>query len=249
MNAITNVSPAVAPVSEVSPKIRRDGYGAIYPSDVPALVQALLERVLSEIGFEPGIESLNERGGFIANNCSVYGWDLSQGLVALQFRQAWKRKENHWLSSKKVYALAGLDEGDQLFCHAVASSFQRMRDIDNAYPIDVVRWAESKIFRIPVARLSTIIRQGDVALVPVRSIPAAAVPSDKAELVLRGSHRVVFGGVYRRDPETKRRFVDGMVRIDHIPGQHKAIDADGRFEIILGARREDLDFVDANTVD
>jgi hypothetical protein len=242
MNITTNVTAAALNITQEMPE--RNKYGAL--KGVPSSIMALAYAAMREIGFTKGIETTNRGKGFIANNFEIYGYDVARQLVAMQLRQSWKAKANHWLNTSKVYCIAGIDEG-QSFCHAIPSSFQRIKNLDETSPEAVVKWAESKIFRVPVERLAGIIRQGDVALVPVRSIPRDAQKMDSRTLTLRGSHHVtVDGDAFEQDG---RHWIDGVVQIDHTPGQHRSIDAEGRFEIVLGARRDDFTFIDANTAD
>jgi hypothetical protein len=214
----------------------------------PAEAMALAARVNKQIGFVSGIESVGKRGGFLANNFEVYGYDLNRNLIAMQYRQAWKANENRWLRIRKAYVLAGLDEGDQVFSHVLNTSYQRNPNLGESSAEQVIRWAESKIFRLPLHRLHTIIRQGDIALVPVRSIPRTAPMVDLSTLTLRESHKVLIDGLCFLDRNSGRIWVDGLVQIDHTPGQHKSVDAEGRFEIVQGERGY-ARFIDANTVD
>lgn len=244
MNAITENTIAAKTVTDVD-EFYRGRFGEI-TSKIPAEISSLIERVLKEISFEEGVTSRNRRGGFDAFNCDVYGYDVKRKLAAIQLRYSWKRRESDWLNTSKWYALVGIDEG-QIFSHVIDTSFRRNPDIDDATPEEIVRWAESKIFRVPVARLDTIIRQGDVALVPVRSIPRSAKKIDGKDYryTFRKSHKVRVDGWAYIDEESHRHWLDGIVEIDHIPGQHKPIGGEGRFEVVCG-KRLDVDF---STVD
>lgn len=216
---------------------KRDRYGALPCDSLPKRVKDLTLSVVKLIGFSAGVTSTNRKGGFVAHNFDVYGYDGN--LVALQFRQTSREKEGYWLQQEKIYALAGIDDG-QLFCHAIPSSFRMMRNIDQAAPPDVVRWAESKIFQVPLARLNTIIRQGDIALVPVRSIPRDAIKVHNNRILFRKSHKAMIDGdLYELDG---RFWVDGLIEIEHLPGQHRAIDAQGRHEIVRGIRLASVEF-------
>lgn len=242
MNAITEVlSSAPDTATRVLPW--RDRFGALSRERLPADVQNLLLRVLSEIGFREGVIG-RRRGGYDAFNCDVYGYDVERNLIALQVRHTWCDKDKGWTRQQKWYGLAGEDEG-QLFSHVIPTSFRRIPDLSCMTPAAVVRWAESKIFRVPVSRLGTMIRQGDVALVPVRAIPRTAVVTTEKRITIRGSHEVFVDGAVYKDHVTGRRWADGLIEIDHQPGEHRAIDAEGRFEIVAGTRLN----VDFNTVD
>jgi hypothetical protein len=243
MNAITEIQPA--PVLTSPLNIRRGAFGQI-TDGVPASISALVEKVLTEIKFYEGVVSRNNRGGFDAFNADIYGFDVERNLVAIQLRHSSKRRESDWLNTHKWYALAGIDEG-QLFSHVIPTSFRRNPDIMRASAESVVRWAESKIFGVPLDRIGTIIRQGDVALVPVRSIPRSAKPIDGKDYkyVFCGSHKITIDGTAYIDNSTARHWADGLVQIDHLPGQHRSIDGQGRFEIVVGERLD----VDFSTID
>ncbi len=243
MNALTEILPAPVLTSPI--RIRRGTFGEI-KAGAPDSIRALVEQVLRKIGFAEGVTNRNRRGGFDAFNADVYGFDAERNLVALQLRHSSKRRESDWLRTHKWYALAGIDEG-QLFSHVIPSSFRRNPEIHTASPESVVRWAESKIFRVPVARLDTIIRQGDVALIPVRSIPRSAKPIDGKDYdyVFRGSHKISIDGTAYIDEATDRHWADGLVQIDHTPGQHRSIEGQGRFEIVIGERLD----VNFSTID
>lgn len=235
--------------SLVTPTFERDSYGALHSDSVPASMHALLKAVIAAAGIRVGITRTNKRGGYDAQRVDIYGYDVERNLIAIQIRHTWLRKEGYWIQQKKYYALAGVDEG-QIFCHVIPSSFRQMKDLAEATPGAVVKWAESKIFRVPLARLNTIIRQGDIALVPVRSIPRSAslVQSGTgrlSEVTLRSSHAVKVDGQLYKDAESGRIWTEGLVQIDHEPGQHRSIDAEGRFEIVEGERLD----VSLNTVD
>lgn len=244
MNAVSETH-IQAPLTSQVADYKRGSYGEI-TSRLPSSIADLLKNVLKEINFSTGIVSRNKRGGFDAFNCDVYGYDVERNLIAIQLRHSWKRRDTDYLSAKKWYALAGLDE-EQIFSHIIDTSFRRNPGVYEATPEDVVRWAESKIFRVPMSRLGTIIRQGDIALVPVRSIPRSAKKIDgKAyHQIFRESHSARVDGYAYVDEYAGRHWLDGIVEIEHKPGEHKPIGAEGRFEVVVG-KRLDADF---STVD
>lgn len=230
------------PISRPAP--HRDEYGALPRRQLPDAISAVLAAVKREVGIHEGIVDRNKRGGFDAMNVDVYGYDVDRSLIAIQIRHTWRKKQGYWTQQNKFYALAGVDDG-QIFCHVVPTSFRFVRHLENKSPEDIVRWSESKIFRVPLTRLESIIRQGDVALIPVRSIPRTAEALDEKRIVLRDSHTVEVDGTFYRDAETGRTWANGLVQIGHEPGQHRPVDAEGRHEVVVG-RRINVDF---NTID
>ncbi len=246
MNAM-NAEPKNHSMEAYSLLVRRNSFGAI-KSGYPTAIDGLLKAVCNATGIETGIIERNKKGGYNAINIDIYGYDIDRNLIAIQIRQTWKIKETYFTNQRKYYALAGVDDG-QIFCHAIPTSFRSIPDLDAKSPEEVVRWAEGKIFRVPPARVATIIRQGDVALIPVRSIPrvATVVQPDAdglSRLIVRESHNVRVDGILYSD-QAGRRWADGLVQIDHEPGQHRSIDADGRFEIVAGEKLN----VRYNTID
>jgi hypothetical protein len=241
MNAISEIKIPSAAVPA------RDHFGAIEWQTAPLAARDLVARIIKLTRFSVGAVHINRGKGWLVGGYDLYGYDLERQLVAIQFRQQWKHKRHYSFAHQRTgYILAGIDAG-KLFTHVMPSSYRRMHGLEDATPGDVIRWAESRIFRTSVARLPTIVRQGDIALVPVRSIPAKAVPAaDQTSLTLRDSHEVLVDGQLYEAKDEGRYWVNGLVEIDHLPGQHRAIDAEGRFEIVLGVRGE-LDFVTANS--
>jgi len=220
--------------------VRKDKYNAIY--NYPQPVADLLQQVQSAAGWETGIKSFWNGLGYEARSIEVYGYDVSRRLAVIQIRRRLKINSCQHRETNTIYTLVGVDEG-QVFSHPLPSSPRRIHRLYTMDPADVVRWAESKIFGIPIAKLHTIIRQGDIALVPVRSIPKGATPvqgsaDGKVHTVcLRESHLVqvdgtllVKYGVY---------YAEGLVEIVHLQAEHKAISGEGRFKIVAGQRAKD----------
>lgn len=226
----------------ISRTVSRDDFGAL--EYLPDEIKALVEMVKKSAGWETGVTSAGmKRGGYEARNIDVYGYDLSLDLAVIQIRRAWKKKESWFTQVTKVYALVGIDEG-QVFSHPLASSPRRNPNLEDMTPEEVVYWAESKIFGVPVSKLYTITRQGDVALVPVRGIPHAALPLSTGRfglttlesgvhvLTLRGSHQVhIDGEVFEAGGSL---YADGAIEIVHRKGEHKAVCATGKLKIVAG---------------
>ena len=231
----------------------RDSYDAfmLYPGEIKSLVDEVKEAA----GWETGITSEGlGSGGFESRNISVYGYDVARNLAVVQIRRAWKKKASWYTEISKLYALVGKD-GGQIFSHPMTSSPRRNPHLRDMTPEDVVRWAESKIFGVPVSKLDTIIRQGDIALVPVRGIPSVAKTSSDYlqssglhELVLRESHRVIVDGDLYIDPDG-RQYVDGTVEVVHVKDEHRPVSGTGRFRLVLGQRAGSPWWLDAEMGD
>lgn len=225
-----------------SPQIpRRDGFGAIVNADIPVGIDRLVDAVAKRLGWTLGIESTNRRGGYESHSLDVYGYDSDRDLVVVQLRRASRRREGWWQRVQKIYALIGQDDG-QLFSHPLTASPRRIPQLDDMRPEDVVRWAESRIFGVSPKKLDGVIRQGDIALIPTRTIPAAAEPiapdaDGVTRATIRGSHEILVDGALMHTDDGVL-YADGVVEVDHVPGQHAAIAAEGRFRIKAGERGE-----------
>ncbi len=233
--------------------VYRDGYGAI-PS-YPAGIKELISKVRDAAGWETGITHEGfRRGGFESRNIDMYGYDTERSLAVIQIRRAWRKKASWYTDISKVYALVGLDDG-QVFSHPLLTSPRRNRYLGCLAPEEVVQWAESKIFGIPVAKLGTIVRQGDIALVPVRGISRDAIPSPRAvrredgvyTLTMRDSHEVQVDGALLL--HNRALYVDGVVEVVHTKHEHKSIAGTGKFKIVAGERAGSPEWLDATLGD
>lgn len=219
------------------PVLGRNDFGAL--KIVPAETAALVAQVKAAVGWKEGIEDTGYKGGFEARHIDIYGYDVSRQLAVVQLRRCWKKRESWYPEVSKAYALIGVDDG-QVFSHTLDGSPRRQRDFDMQSPEDTVRWAEAKIFDVPVAKLATIIRQGDVALIPVKFIPrdAVEIPLPAGARVHKwtfgGSHQVVIDGqMFETD---SAYYAHGLVEVAHAPGQHRPVAAEGRFRVTVGLR-------------
>jgi hypothetical protein len=218
----------------------------------PAEILQLVSSIKSAAGWETGIEDVgsgNNRG-FEARSIDVFGYDVSRKLAVIQIRRAYKRKVSHFLSVSKAYALIGIDEG-QPFSHVLKSSPRRLPDLCTRTPEEVVAWAEKVIFGLKSeADVSKIKRQGDIALVPVKSIPKNAAPVEAGEVVFRGSHRLV-GRIFKQ--ESGDYFVEGGrdTRMLHTKHEHGAVfTSKGQtFRVVVGMRGDDPRWLSATLGD
>lgn len=229
------------------PFVGRNEFGGI--RNAPQAVLDLVKTVKDAVGWQTGIGDTGYKGGYEARHVDVYGYDVERQLAVVQVRRCWKKKESWYPEVSKAYALIGIDDG-QVFSHTLDGSPRRQRDFDYQSPEDTVKWAESKIFNVPVARLGTIIRQGDVALVRIKALPprvrkVALTDGQRVHTVtLAGSHSVTVDGdlyekvyTFRDGREfVEERYSVGLVESDHARGQHKAVCAEGRFRLAEGLR-------------
>jgi len=194
-----------------------------------------------------GITRLNHRGTrWAALNWDLYGHgrDAHTGalLAVVQVRQAVSGRR--WTQVRKNYYLIGTNEDGTTFAHPVSSNvvhaaIRAGRDVIRAGR-DVIRAVQGWIFGCDYDQ---VIRQGDLALIPMRR--AAGERTPLRSMVLEDSHElqaseIRFGGggvVYAKDP-----------RLVHTPGAHPPVAADGWHKIVSGRRASFWKFA-APTVD
>jgi len=227
---------ATQPTPEYQYSAARNSYGAL--AQVPPEISQLVARVADDAGWFLGAESGGSRRSptFEARNTSVYGYSLAPQLLALvQVRRYFHSKYGG--SLRKSYALVGLD-GDQLFSHPLPSSPLQWAGISSMSPEAAIAAAESKIFRVPVGKLGTLIRQGDIAIIPTKAIPGSAVPVNPGQalhhFVLANSHKLTVDGDLWEAPNGDL-YAHGLIEIDHARGQHHPVDFDGRCRIVIGS--------------
>ena len=175
-----------------------------------------------------GITRLNRRGTrWQALNWDLYGYgtDVHSGelLVVVQVRQAVAGRR--WTRIRKNYYLIGQNEDGSTFAHPVSAMC-----VHHAIRAgrDVLRAVQDWIFGCDYAQL---LRQGDLALIPLRR--AAGERTPLRSMVLEDSHaleasEIRFGAggvVYAKNP-----------RLVHLPGAHPRVEATGWHKIVSGRR-------------
>lgn len=190
--------------------------------------------------WEFGVASLNRRGTrWAALNWDLYGYghDAHSGelLAVVQIRQAVRGRR--WTRIRKNYYLIGTNEDGTAFAHPVSANA-----VHHAIRAgrDVIRAVQGWIFGCDYAQL---LRQGDIALIPLRRAAGERTPLQS--LVLEDSHElqaneIRFGAggvVYAKDPT-----------LIHLPGAHPTVAADGWHKVITGRRASFWTFA-APTID
>ncbi|MGC9216975.1 hypothetical protein [Acidithiobacillus sp.] len=227
------------------PAFARDGYGALvsYPAGVKALVEQVRDAV-----WATGMRGC----GYESCSIEVYGYDEAHSLAVVKIYRAW-RKDASWATETEistVYAMVGITDDGQVFSHPMISSARcnpRLREME---PEAVVRWAESKIFGVPVDRLGTLIQRGDITLVPVCDIPQDATPSPHAiqratgvrVLTLCDNHDLQVNGEILRHQGSL--YVKGMVEVVHAKHARRVLAGEGTFEIVMGIRADSPAWLD-----
>lgn len=177
---------------------------------------------------------------------SALNWDLyavgrdmhsKRLLIVVQIRQYVKARKNYFPQIRKSYFLIGRNEDNHAFAHAVES-----RVIHNAIEKgkDVVKAVQDWIFGCDYHK---VIRQGDVAMIPVKRINPAAEVLDGEKHLIEGSHELAAmdirknGELYARNPI-----------LVHQPGTHPTVSGEGWYKIVVGKRASHWNFA-APTID
>ena len=220
-------------VQEQNEAPQRGSYGEY--NAYPAWVRELVSDAERGGCWSSGFDGNGER--YEAVNADVYGWAEINGdrLALVQVRQVRKRRRRDYLEVRKSYLLIGRLEDGKVFGHGVPSP--RRSSTAMASPEAAVRWILAQhVWRCADGDLNDIVRQGDIALIPIRRMPADAQPIDGETITLRDSHSVR-GTIYRSSTGLYAR---GIVVMDHAPGEHKHVRTKkGLWQIRVG-RREAL---------
>jgi len=155
----------------------------------------------------------------------------------VQIRQYVKARKNYFPQIRKSYFLIGRNEDNHAFAHAVES-----RVIHNAISKgkDVVKAVQDWIFGVDYNK---VIRQGDLAMIPVTRVSPAAVALEGERLMIEGSHELAAldirknGELYAKNPT-----------LTHQPGTHPTVSGEGWYKIVVGKRASHWDFA-APTID
>jgi len=183
-----------------------------------------------------GIQSSNRSGtrGLALNwDCYGFGNDIHSGvfLTVIQVRQtSWNKYGN---SSRKSYFLLGMNEDRTTFAHCVES-----RAIHNAIARghDVVVAIQTWMFGCDYNK---VIRQGDLALVPVRS-PKGDKTNERAASI--GSSRG-YSHLLQCDEVRRNGNLYALNPVlTHNPGTHRKISARGWYKVVNSNRARFWDF-------
>ena len=211
-------------------------------AQVAALVAdaASASKVDEHGSWEFGITRLNRRGTrWAALNWDLYGYGLDAHsgapLAVIQVRQSVSGRR--WTQVRKNYYLLGTNEDGTAFAHPVSANVIHAAIRAGQ---DVVKSVQDWIFGCDYAQM---LRQGDIALIPMRRACGERTPL--RSMVLEDSHaleasEIRFGAggvVYAKDP-----------RLVHTPGAHPPVAAAGWHKVVSGRRASFWRFA-APTVD
>lgn len=183
---------------------------------------------LNGTSFEVGIESDSKKRGS-AVNVTVMDHDETLGLFVLQVRQS-TFHPRRYTEVHKDYFLCGRNENGNAFAHPVSVIATNAR----------VQVALCRIWDCVPSQLPRIVRQGDVALIPERSLTFQEVDASEIREFAVGSHIIRAGAVYTARGDDPRVFVAASITIRHDKSQHPAVEtklaAHKLYRVQLGVR-------------
>ena len=230
--------------------IQRNYFNAIVLSSVDAETRSAVRKLVEDASnaakvdehgsWDFGIDSNRKRSRWTALNWDLYGFgnDLHSGklLIVIQIRRS-STERGRYVNVRKNYFLVGTNEDDSTFAHPVESVVVHAAIRKGK---DVILAVQDWIFGGDYAGM---LRQGDLALIPMRRRPAKDSRIAKRTMTIEGSHELKAssiwhnGGLYAKDPT-----------LTHTPGTHSVVAAQGIYKIVVGNRANFWQFA-APTVD
>jgi hypothetical protein len=213
-------------------EVVRGAYNEIkkMPIEIQSICDALLKGVINSEkidehgGWEFGCEfDKKGRGSSLNYDWYAVGYDQHDGgfLGVLQVRQFIRTRR--FGNVRKSYFLCGQNEDGTYFSHPVEARVIHAAIKKNT---DIIEAVQSWIFGTDYSK---VIRQGDLCLIPVRSINGTQVPN---EVILQGSHRLCADKIYENGD-----FFAVNPNLYHLNGTHPTIqNLDGKFKIVVGKR-------------
>lgn len=200
-----------------------------------------LEREARKAGaYSAGIES-DSRGRGTAINVDLYGYDKNLNLIVVQVRQAVFRPDRYTRVRKNYLLVGRNEETDRVFTHPIDSPARSKTAL--ASPEATVAYVLSKIWDCRPEDIAEIHRQGDIAFIPVRSIPKTARKVE-GPIILRETHRITGDEIYHQ-PHTDTYYVAKRGHAAHTKRQHAPVTVrNGFFRVQAGNRARLWDFTE-----
>ena len=199
----------------------------------PQWIATLLNNCETAGAWTTGIASDKKlRGSSV--NIDVYSFDEIRGLAICQVRQCIFRP-NRFNKIRKDYYLIGRNEIGTAFAHPVD-----VRAAGRVVGDDVTAGVTLALCRIWACReqdLDDIVRNGDVAFVPIPELPTGAELVESNNITIRDSHHVRGlrdGKIYQANG---KYYIVGSAKIEHAKRQHKTVKTkEGVWRIQAGLR-------------
>lgn len=177
------------------------------------------------------------RGSALNWDLYAYGFDYfsKKLLVIIQIRQYVLRKKGYYPQIRKNYYLLGRNEDGHSFAHSIESNVIHSAIRKNK---DVILSVQNWIFGYDYKK---IIRQGDIALVPIKKVTAQ--PIEGSQLLIEESHHLTAemicqnGNVYAKNPT-----------LVHLKEVHPTVKGNGWFKVMVANRASYWKFA-APTID
>ena len=231
-------------------EIRRNYFNAIEMRSIDSALADSIRKLVDDASnaaktdehgsWDFGIDSNRKRSRWTALNWDLYGFgnDTHSGklLIVIQIRRS-STERGRYVNVRKNYFLVGTNEDDSTFAHPVESVVVHAAIRKGK---DVILAVQDWIFGGDYAGM---LRQGDIALIPMRRRPAKDSKIAKRTMTIEGSHELKAssiwhnGGLYAKDPT-----------LTHTPGTHPVVAAKGIYKIVVGNRADFWRFA-APTVD
>ena len=169
--------------------------------------------------FLPALEEeyvdFDKRGRGSALNHDLYGYDPKQGVAVIQARQAIGNK--YGIRTRKTYFLVGKNEiTGEFFRHPVSAGAVHGAINKDSDPVYIVKKIQLWMWQVTEKQLAASVRQGDILLVPERSIPK--IVTSGTTLTIAESHQIkadeirVNGRCFAKNPT-----------VTHTKGQHASV--------------------------
>lgn len=231
--------------------MKRDSYNAIVMSELDEETRSGVRGLVSRISTADKVDehgtwefgcAFDKKGRGQALNWDLYGIgnDIHTGelLAIIQVRQFERRYKNGYPNIRKNYFLIGENEDGTAFAHPVSANVIHAAIRAER---DVILAAQNWIFG---GDYQSLVRHGDLALIPMKSRPAGTKGQLRKVAILESSHRLeaaqiadVDGRIYAKNPT-----------LIHLPGTHPTVEASGWNRVVIGRRADFWKFA-APTVD
>lgn len=229
-------------------EVKRNSYNEINLMSLPENIRrqvaeyvntaAKADKIDEHGSWDFGVD-FDKKGRGSALNWDLYGIGVDhfseELLIVIQIRQFIRRRKNGFGNVRKSYFLIGKNEDGRVFAHAVESRVIHAAIRKGA---DVILSVQNWIFDCDYTK---VIRQGDLAMIPVKK--AAAPQLETEEYVIEHSHKLTAdeirlnGSLYAKNPH-----------LFHMPQTHPEVRGTGWFKIVVGNRAKFWDFA-APTID
>jgi hypothetical protein len=229
---------------------RRDSYNAIIKGSLSETIEKQVINLFNEAAAADKVDEhgtwdfgaeFDRKGRGSALNWDLYGVgkDIHSKklLIVIQVRQYVKAHKGYFPQIRKSYFLIGRNEDNHAFAHSVESRV--IHDAINKGK-DVIKAVQDWIFGCDYKK---VIRQGDLAMIPVKRLNPAAVALEGEKHLIENSHELTSADI-RKNGELYA--IDPL--LIHLPGTHPTVQAQGWYKIVVGKRASHWDFA-APTID